>query len=829
MAETIIYVSRDGRDTWSGSRPEPLPDLRDGPVATVGRARELVRELVACGLSAPVTMYLRQGCYFLDETLELDASMSGTSLCPVTISSYPGETATLSGGWEINGWQRGAGNLWSAKIPDGVPVFRTFRVGENLAERARYPASDPADPIRGGWLFADWWGKPWELGRFDLPLVSANRSGDWAEWTVDVPSTGEYRIWMRYVKTETDMAPVACAFGARGGDRAPTPPLGVTGPLHAFVYAAAGSITLEKGIRTLYWENLSGGDINLDAIALCTDPKWDPSRDIKITGWHTREYEVTEPPLGHHWILMQAEAATALKLGVAPPMPSGFRAPGSEPPGKRDRIHLRSADMPDWKDWEGAEIHVFPAWGWNNKVVPVDRVDRGKGVIYADFGDDIRPGNRFFIAGAAGALQNPGQWNLDTRTRTISYLSPEGSEPSGAVAAVLKTVVRISGRFIRVRDLVIADSDYTAPGSGADYESDAAVVFRGAEHCENARCRFECVNGWGVSLVERASHNLVEGNMMRGLGQGGVILAGTEETQAHDNTIVANTIEDCGRVYKHVAGVYADGSSRNLIAHNRIHRTPRYGISLKSGSRPSHDNVVEYNDLRDLNLETSDTGAIEVYGGGQKLTGNILRYNSIVNSVGLKMGHRGEFLVPFYSWGIYLDDWASGVTIVGNLIVGNVVGGVNMHGGWDNVIENNILVNGLDRQISLSPIFSDLKSTTLRNNTIRRNVVAYSRPESDLIWCRPNRWYPEILCECDHNLYWCFASVDLETSARATPVGGLADWRMLGFDRHSLVADPCFVDPSAGNFRLRDDSPAFALGFAPIPLDRIGPAGYRRG
>jgi parallel beta-helix repeat protein len=37
-----------------------------------------------------------------------------------------------------------------------------------------------------------------------------------------------------------------------------------------------------------------------------------------------------------------------------------------------------------------------------------------------------------------------------------------------------------------------------------------------------------------------------------------------------------------------------------------------------------------------------------------------------------------------------MDDWASGCTVQGNLIVNNVVGGVNMHGGWDNLIENNI-------------------------------------------------------------------------------------------------------------------------------------------
>jgi hypothetical protein len=48
-------------------------------------------------------------------------------------------------------------------------------------------------------------------------------------------------------------------------------------------------------------------------------------------------------------------------------------------------------------------------------------------------------------------------------------------------------------------------------------------------------------------------------------------------------------------------------------------------------------------------------------------------------------------------------------------------------------------------------------------------------------------------------------------------------WQARGMDRHSLVADPLFADGAGGDYRLRPDSPAYSLGFQPIPVERIGP------
>jgi hypothetical protein len=43
-----------------------------------------------------------------------------------------------------------------------------------------------------------------------------------------------------------------------------------------------------------------------------------------------------------------------------------------------------------------------------------------------------------------------------------------------------------------------------------------------------------------------------------------------------------------------------------------------------------------------------------------------------------------------------------------------------------------------------------------------------------------------------------------------------------GRDEHSLVADVMFIDPARGNYRVKEGSPALALGFKNFPLDQFG-------
>ncbi len=54
------------------------------------------------------------------------------------------------------------------------------------------------------------------------------------------------------------------------------------------------------------------------------------------------------------------------------------------------------------------------------------------------------------------------------------------------------------------------------------------------------------------------------------------------------------------------------------------------------------------------------------------------------------------------------------------------------------------------------------------------------------------------------------------------PLDEWTSWQAEGWDQHSLIADPKFMDWKNDDFRLKPESPAFKLGFEAIPVEKIG-------
>jgi hypothetical protein len=110
--------------------------------------------------------------------------------------------------------------------------------------------------------------------------------------------------------------------------------------------------------------------------------------------------------------------------------------------------------------------------------------------------------------------------------------------------------------------------------------------------------------------------------------------------------------------------------------------------------------------------------------------------------------------------------------------------------------------------------------TKMANNRFFRNIIYYSKPDSILYRLMG---YDFDTCKSDYNTIFHFGQPLIVTLRDVPKEKQWEVWREKGFDRNSVVADPLFVDPKKDDYRLRPESPAFKLGFKPIPVEKIGP------
>jgi len=143
LAATTIYVSPDGRDTWSGLYPRADAQRTDGPVASLNGARDVIRRLRAAGrLDGPVRVRVAGGRYTLREPFVLTDIDGGTETAPVVYAAAPGAAPTFIGGRRIRGFTVTADGLWKTHLPDvaaGRWTFEQLWVDGRRATRARTP------------------------------------------------------------------------------------------------------------------------------------------------------------------------------------------------------------------------------------------------------------------------------------------------------------------------------------------------------------------------------------------------------------------------------------------------------------------------------------------------------------------------------------------------------------------------------------------------------------------------------------------------------------------------------------------------------------------
>jgi hypothetical protein len=131
-----IYVSPDGDDSWLGRTAQPNPQRSDGPVATLERARDILRNARRAATDQS-RVVITGGLYQLAKPFSLSSQDSN-----VTYEAAPGARPVFSGGKVLQGFEPGDDGTWRVRIPEaanGSWCFEQLFVNGRRATRARTP------------------------------------------------------------------------------------------------------------------------------------------------------------------------------------------------------------------------------------------------------------------------------------------------------------------------------------------------------------------------------------------------------------------------------------------------------------------------------------------------------------------------------------------------------------------------------------------------------------------------------------------------------------------------------------------------------------------
>ena len=281
----------------------------------------------------------------------------------------------------------------------------------------------------------------------------------------------------------------------------------------------------------------------------------------------------------------------------------------------------------------------------------------------------------------------------------------------------------------------------------------------------------------------------------------------------------------------------------NTVSHNHIHHLPRSGICINDPFWGGH--LIEYNDVHETVLESDDHGSFNAWGRGHYwcLDLNAIKTSHLAGDV--KRDARYQTIVRYNrfsdrsSGGLTLDDGASNFHVYCNLFIGT---GLQTREGEYRIVENNVFINP-SQGIGYDVLHEQNHDQFLRNVVVLNAPYGHAADsEGDTSYKEANvsgegRWiyrmrYPpsrgKWVDQIDYNTLFDFANgfppVNFvpRTPGVPHPCRSWDEWHRLGFDRHSVLADPLFVDPGNGDYRVRPESPALALGFRNFDVTRAG-------
>ena len=584
---------------------------------------------------------------------------------------------------------------------------------------------------------------------------------------------------------------------------------------------------------------------------------------------------VAEVPRKRFFTLFDTEGLLprARSAGFEPLVAPSSRKEGSG--NAKNMLYFPSGALKNWSNLEDVEIFIRPQHAWIVNILPLAAVDEKAQIARTTIPGTYPLRKRHFERGSDScwvenvleALDEPGEWVLNSQEGKLYLWPRDDAPPQGIVVPRLKELIRVEGiidekgpkdtpvRNLTFRGLTFMHGErdlWTEDDKGLQHDWDmhdkanALVRLRGAENCTIEQCHFVHSGGGAIRVDLHGQENRIVGNHIEHIGGTGVLLCGygpgTKDVNRR-NLVYNNRIHHVGEIYSHSPGVFVWQSGENRVANNLIHHTPYTGMIISGvmthffdrpdarelvrtirwhevGGEPTaktldeirqflhtHDNLIEYNEIHHAMEELGDGNGIYVRGAG---AGNVIRRNYIHHLLGK----------TFMQSAIRTDGGQMDTLIAENLIYKCTAQGITLK--LNNRAKNNIIADLIQTRHNgeLRPVaYLKLREGPMTGGAIKRNIFYHTGGDATFYDEVREKRFPVMAKakdgDTDYNLFYC---ADNPKMSKKT----LEKMQLKGIDAHSLAADPLFVDPDNGDFRLKPDSPALKLGFVPFDMSKVG-------
>ena len=665
-----LYVSPTGNDL--------NPCNLSQPCLTVAHTQTVAQGLIATGLTAPLSVYLRGGTYTQATGLTFGAADSGTSSFPVTWQSYSGEVATISGGQTVTGWTHDTGSIYKAYVGTGWNFRQLYVNGVHVPRthgsfnpsgwtRTATGYTPPDDSMMS-------WGNP-----TDVTIVSL---GDWSE------DMGKAAALSTSGSTSTTV------FTGSVTDWVYQGPYASLEVGTAFTSDVAGQVT---GLR--FWRSqLTGGDTGTH-----TGHLWDNSGNLlatatfsasSATGWS--DVTLSSPvsiTASTTYVVSYDSTIITVTAGVFPVTNSpmhGSAGVYSETPGTFPTLETTNGGC-YWVD-----VDFQYSAGTTNAITMTNPFWANQQALLSAYGVRATPS---WIENAYELLA-ANSWYLNRTTGYLYLWLADGSNPANAtvVAPVVDHLLTVSGAsYLNFgfpaspsNPIVFAYSNWTGPDSTTGYLGiqsgytyvtyntvmqllDAAVTvnastnvaFNGDEFTHlGSRALLVKGGSSNVSIIGNRFDDNAGGAMQ--IGDVGTTPIGSATTKESGVTVYGNTISAGNAFdYQDNGAIFAPAMTGSTIASNRLDNTPWIPIPIGWGwgsTAFATNNTVSGNYINGACVGPApmswDCGGIYTL-GAQSATG--------AYATGLQV--LGNYIRGASSpIGLYLDQGSSYITAIGNVV-----------------------------------------------------------------------------------------------------------------------------------------------------------------